>query len=51
MTEHQHQRTIDGLDRGDLLIVCAVCGDVLERIPDSSPWVTEEMIHADPTEE
>lgn len=42
---HQHVRTPDGIDNGDLLIVCAVCGAVLERLPDSSPWVTDEMTH------
>lgn len=46
MTECQHRRTVDGIENGDLLIICAVCGDVLERVPDSSPWVTEEMWHA-----
>lgn len=48
---HQHHRTVDGLDRGDLLIVCSVCGRVLERIPDTSPWVTDEMIHTQPDDE
>jgi hypothetical protein len=38
-------RTPDGIDNGDLLIVCGICGAVLERIPDSSPWVTDEMTH------
>ena len=37
--------TFDGIDRGCLVLVCGACGAELGRIPDTSPWTADEMVH------